>query len=150
MVRVRAEEGDLRLARITSGLVVAALALAACGAEKDYANDPRPPSPINVSASITNDKVTVSPAEFGAGPVTLLIANLTDETQRITVETQDLADEAGIKQQSSDINPQGTASLKVDVPEGEYVVAVEAAGIKEAKVTVGAERPSSQDQLLQP
>lgn len=131
-------------------MAAVAFALAGCGAEKDYANDPRPPSPINVSASITDEKVTVSPAEFGAGPVTLLIANLTDETQQVTMETQDLADTAGIKQTSSDINPQGTASLKVDVPEGDYVVSVEAAGIKEARVTVGAERPSSQDQLLQP
>jgi anti-sigma28 factor (negative regulator of flagellin synthesis) len=131
-------------------MVAAALALAGCGSESDYANDPRPPTPINISASISPDKVTVSPQQFGAGPVTFLIANLTDDTQTVTVETQDLAQKAGIKQTSSVINPQGTATLKVDVAEGEYTVSVDSASIQEAHISVGAERESSQDQLLQP
>ena len=92
----------------------------------------------------------MSPAEFGAGPVTLLIANLTEESQQVTIETRDLAQKAGIKQTSSVINPQGTGTLKVDVPEGTYVVSVARDGIQEATVAVGDERPSSQDQLLQP
>ncbi|MEA2124603.1 MAG: hypothetical protein QOI80_1385 [Solirubrobacteraceae bacterium] len=130
--------------------MAAALVLAGCGSESDYANDPRPPTPINISASISPDKVTVSPQEFGAGPVTFLIANLTDDTQQVTVETQDLAQKAGIKQTSSLINPQGTATLKVDVKEGDYTVSVKSASIQEAHIKVGAERKSSQDQLLQP
>ncbi len=130
------------------GLV--SLALASCGSESDYANDPRPPTPISVSAAISPDKITVSPAKFGAGPVTFLIANLTDDTQQVTVETRDLSDTAGIKQSSSVINPQGTATLKVDIKEGDYVVSVEENSIREARLTVGAERESSQDQLLQP
>ncbi len=130
------------------GLV--SLALASCGSESDYANDPRPPTPISVSAAISPDKITVSPAKFGAGPVTFLIANLTDDTQQVTVETRDLSDTAGIKQSSSVINPQGTATLKVDIKEGDYVVSVEENSIRDARLTVGAERESSQDQLLQP
>jgi hypothetical protein len=130
--------------------MLAAIALAGCGGGSDYANDPRPPAPINVSASISPDKVTVSPSAFGAGPVTLLIANLTDESQRLTVETQALSQKAGIRQRSAIINPQGTGTLKVDVPEGTYVVSVERDGIRAATVKVGAKRPSSQDQLLQP
>lgn len=129
---------------------VAAWALAGCGGESDYANEPRPPAPINVSASISPDKVTVSPSEFGAGPITLLIANLTEETQQVTIETRELSKEAGIQQTSSVINPRGTATLKVDVPEGDYVVRVDRPGIDEATVSVGDERASSQDQLLQP
>ncbi len=130
--------------------IVAAVAIGGCGSESDYANDPRPPSAINVSASISPSKVTVSPTEFGAGPVTLLIANLTEETQQLTIETQSLSQKAGIKQTSSVINPQGTGTLKVDVPEGTYVVRAAREGIQEATVKVGEERPSSQDQLLQP
>ena len=125
-------------------------ALVGCGSEADYANDPRPPAPINVSASISPDKVTVSPDEFGAGPITLLIANLTDESQQVTIETQDLSQEAGIKQRSAVIHPQGTGELQVDVPEGTYVVSTDGNGIQEATVRVGPERPSSQDELLQP
>jgi predicted component of type VI protein secretion system len=131
-------------------VILAALALFGCGSKDDYANDPRPPAPINISVAISPDKVTVSPSEFGAGPVTLLIANLTEDSQRLTIETQELSKEAGIKQQSSVINPQGTGTLKVDVPEGTYVVGVDRENIREARVEVGEERESSQDQLLQP
>ncbi len=134
--------------KIATGLVV--LALAGCGADSDYANDPRPPTPITVSAAISPDKITVSPTSFGAGPVTFLIANLTGDTQQVTVETRDLSDKAGIKQSSSTINPQGTATLKVDIAEGDYVVHVKKSSIREAHLKVGAERASSQDQLLQP
>jgi hypothetical protein len=133
---------------ITTGL--AALALAGCGSESDYANDPRPPVPVNISAAISPEKITVSPAKFGAGPVTFLIANLTDDTQQVTVETEDLASTSGIKQSSSVINPQGTATLKVDLKEGDYTVSVEDGQIKATHITVGAERESSHDQLLQP
>lgn len=138
----------MRRGTFLTGLL--ALALTSCGSESDYKNDPRPPTPISVSAAISDSKVTVSPAKFGAGPVTFLIANLTDDTQQVTVETRDLSDQAGIKQSSSVINPQGTATLKVDIKEGDYVVSVKENTIREARLTVGAERESSQDQLLQP
>jgi hypothetical protein len=143
-------ERDLRATRTASATVVAALTLVSCGSEADYKNDPRPPSPINISAAISAQKVTVSPQKFGAGPVTFLIANLTDDTQEVTVETADLANKAGIRQTTSPINPQGTATLKVDVEEGDYVVRTKSSGIREAHITVGAERASSQDTLLQP
>jgi hypothetical protein len=146
----RPEERALRVSLIAPGLVAAALALVGCGSQSDYANDPRPPVPINISASISPDKITVSPHEFGAGPVTFLIANLTEDSQQVTIETQDLAATAGIKQTSSVINPQGTATLKLDVKEGDYTVSVESSSIKEAHMQVSAERESSQDQLLQP
>jgi hypothetical protein len=126
------------------------LALAGCGSESDYANDPRPPTPITVSAAISPEKVTVSPTSFGAGPVTFLIANLTNDTQQVTVQTRDSASSAGIRQSSSAINPQGTATLKVDVKEGDYIVSVKNHTIREARLRVGTKRKSSQDQLLQP
>ena len=141
----------MKVSRTAMALIAAAAAaIGGCGSESDYANDPRPPAAINVSAAISPSKVTVSPTEFGAGPVTLLIANLTDESQQLTIETQSLSQEAGIKQTSSVINPKGTGTLKVDVPEGTYVVSVARDGIQDATVRVGEERPSSQDQLLQP
>ena len=137
--------------RFVTGLLAATLALAGCGSDPDYANDPRPPSPINVTAAITDDEITVSPREFGAGPIVLIIANETQDTQRVTLETDELAGkQGGIKQSTAPINPDGTATLKVDVRQGEYQVSTDGEGIQPAKVTVGKKRESAQNDLLQP
>ncbi len=137
----------LRLTRIATGsVVVAAAMIAGCGGSRDYANDPRPPTPINVAAAISPDKVKVDPRSFGGGPVTVIIDNLTDKAQKVTVE----AAEPGLKQTSSSINPQGTATLKVDMKRGAYTVSVEDSKIKPAHVMVGKPRASSQDRLRQP
>ena len=140
----------MKRALIASKWALVALALAGCGSDADYANDPRPPAPINVSAAISTEKVTISPGNFGAGPVTFLIANLTDSNQQVTVETRDLSEKAGIKQTSSTINPQGTATMKLDIKQGAYTVSVSSKGIRPAALKVGGERESSQDLLLQP
>ena len=98
--------------RIVTGLMAATLALAGCGSDPDYANDPRPPSPINVTSAVTPEKVTVSPPKFGAGPIVLIIANQTEQPQRVTLQTDELAGSSGgIKQSTSPINPGGTATL---------------------------------------
>ena len=137
--------------RTALGLLAATLGLAGCGTEADYKNDPRPPSPINVTAAITPEKVTVSPREFGAGPLVLIVANQTSEPQRVTLQTDEIAGEqGGIKQSTAPINPDGTATLKLDVRQGQYEVSVEGAGIQAARVNVGAERESAQNELLQP
>jgi len=66
---------------------VFAVAVAGCGSNNDYKNQPRPPSPIVLTASISKDKVSVSPANFGAGPVSLIITNLTGAPQEVTFES---------------------------------------------------------------
>ena len=45
----------------TTGVLAAMGAMTACGSDPDYANEPRPPTPINVSAAISDDRITVSP-----------------------------------------------------------------------------------------
>jgi hypothetical protein len=145
------EEGILRLARIASALVVlAALAASGCGDNRGYANEARPPVPVTLTASIDDQGVRVSPAKVGAGPIELIIANLTDRTRRVTLESDTLANDApGIKQQTAPINPQGTARLQVEVQPGRYLVHT---GNKDDAfaLRVGKERASSQDQLLLP
>ncbi len=141
----------MRHVRTTTGVLAAMGALAACGSDPDYANEPRPPTPINVSAAITDDRITVSPRRFGAGPVVVLIANQTAEAQRVTVESDTFGDkDPGIKQQTAPINPQGTATLKIDMSRGRYMVTVDGDGIEETTVRVGRDRGSSSDQLLTP
>lgn len=122
-----------------------------CGGADDYANEPRPPSPIVVSASISPDRVSVSPQEFGAGPVTLIVANQTERAHEITLETDEIGGSGpGIEQRSGPINPGDTASLKADLRKGTYSVGVADRAIDDAQLRVGAQRPSAQDELLQP
>lgn len=128
------------------------LVAAGCGGdEADYANEPRPPSPIVVSASIGPEGVSVSPRRFGAGPITLIVTNQTERAQELTLETDEIGGSApGIEQNSGPINPGDTASLKADLRRGTYRVAVAGRGAAGVALRVGASRPSSQDDLLQP
>jgi hypothetical protein len=130
--------------------VLAAALLTGCGGgDDDYANNPRPPAPINVTAAITDRGITVSPTEFGAGPVVFIIANQTDAATKVTLES-DTSAGPGIKQTTSPINPDGTATLKVDMKTGSYEVRVDGADADPAALTVGQPRKSAQDELLQP
>lgn len=135
--------------RIAALLPAAAAVLAAgCGEDESYSNEPRPPSPILVTAAITKDEVSVSPTKFGAGPITLVVTNQTDAAQQITFETAGGA--AGFRQQTGPINPGDTANLKAEVPTGKVTVRVQNDGISAADITVGDRRPTAQDQLLLP
>lgn len=126
----------------------AALAFAGCGDDEDYENAERPPSPIVVTAFISDESVSVSPASFGAGPVNLVITNQTATAQQVTFESD--GSDAGFRQQTGPINPGAPATLKADVPPGAAVVRVDGAGIKPALIRVGAARESAQNELLQP
>jgi hypothetical protein len=125
-------------------LCAAALAIAACG-ESDDRNANRPAVPINVSVQLGAKKVSVSPAKFGAGPITMLVANQSGASQTVTI------DGPRVRQSVGPINPQDTATLKVTVEPGEYTLATdESASLREARLTVGPKRPSGQNTLLLP
>ena len=150
MERVRATRTSCFAVALTA--IGVSLPLSGCGGdEADYANDPRPPAPITVSARIGDDRVSVSPAEFGAGPVTLIVSNQTSEAQELTLETDEIGGDApGIEQNSGPINPGDTASLKADLRSGTYSIGVDGDGIEGASLDVGDERESAQNELLQP
>jgi len=135
-----------------AAVALGALALAAgCGEEDDYKNEPRPPAPIVVSASIGEERVSVSPRRFGAGPITLIVANQTERAQEIRLETDELGGDApGIEQSSGPINPGDTASLKANLRPGTYSIGVIGRGGSAASLRVGEARESAQDELLQP
>src|SRR4051812_10820805 len=127
-----------------------ALVGAGCGDDTSYKNKLKPPEPINVTANVSNSRVSVSPNAFGAGPIVLIITNQTTRRQDITLETAALNGKPGIKQTTS-ITPQGgTAQLQVDVTQGNYELRVDDSGVEPAKIAVGGQRGSSQNELLQP
>jgi len=125
------------------------LALAACGTTGQRRNDPRTPARIVVTGSISTDRVSISPRRFGAGPVSLVVANLTDTSQQLTLESAE-RDRPGIRQQTAPINPRDTAELRADLRRGRYTVHVTGGGIAAATLRVGQRRASGRNELLQP
>src|SRR4051794_6107508 len=101
------------------GATSAALLIAGCGSENDYANNPRPPSPITITASINDGRVEVSPQRFGAGPITLVVTNQAGRSTDLVIETDNTGSgKAGIRQRTGPINPQATAPLTAALPQG--------------------------------
>ena len=129
-------------------VVVGASLLAGCGEQEDHANRERPAASINVTAAIADGRIQVSPRRFGAGPIRLIISNQTASAQALTFETGGGA--SGVTQSTQPIRPSGTATLEVDVPEGDYELSSSDGGVKAAAVTVGAPRESAQNELLLP
>jgi hypothetical protein len=128
-----------------------ACTMAGCGGESDYANKPRPATPINVTAAIDEGKISISPKTFGAGPIVMIVSNQTGKAQTVTLETDELGGtQPGLTQSTDPVDPRGTGTLKVDVREGDYSVSVKGAGIEPAAVKVGRNRKSAQDDLLEP
>ena len=137
--------------RVYGWIAFGLVAVAGCGGGGDYANKPRPPAPINVTAAITNARVSVSPQRFGAGPIVLIISNQSSTAQKVTFQTDELGgSQPGRKFDTTPINPRGTATLKVDVRQGDWKLSTSDGGIRAAAVTVGRKRKSAQGDLLQP
>ena len=141
-----------RTAAHASLVVAVAFAVGACGSSSaDYKNDPRPPATIIITGYISDQRVSVSPRSFGAGPLSLIVTNQTSSSQRVTLESAGATGSGpGIRQVTAPISPQDTATLKVDVKPGSYSVHVGADAIRAARLKVGPERASAQNDLLQP
>jgi hypothetical protein len=129
-----------------SGVV---LVVAGCGGGGSYANDPRPPAPLTVTAAIRPEGVVISPARIGAGPIVLIATNLTSASQDLSV-AQDTSGTSVVGDTTGPINPQGVGQLKVDVTEGHYTIKASGGSVKPAILAVGRPRPSAQNELLQP
>jgi hypothetical protein len=143
-----------RQAAVAACALVSALAVTACGGSgQTYKNAQRPPTPIVISAAIDGHRVSVSPKRFGAGPITLVISNQSNATQQVTLETVDTAQSTGPGEtavQTGPINPRETASVKAVVKPGTYELHTAGDNVAGARITVGRERPSAQNDLLQP
>jgi hypothetical protein len=132
-------------------LVLALAALAGCGGDDERVNANRPPSPINVTAAVDDDKVLVTPKRFGAGPIVIIVSNQSSEPQEVTFETNELAGESGgIQVKSRPIMPSSTGTVQVTPRPGTYRLRAGAGSIEPAEVRVGPARDSAQDDVLLP
>lgn len=132
--------------------VGAAMLIAGCGASDDYANDERPAAPINLSVSVTDDRVAISPARVGAGPVVLIVSNQSGSSRDVRLSPPEGSSSACVDADASSgpINPSGTARLQLDLVEGDCVVSVRGRDVRPARLSVGAPRETAQAELLQP
>jgi hypothetical protein len=135
--------------RLSAGALAVGLVLSSCGSEEPRKRGDRPPTPIVVNAAILDERLAVSPAEFGAGPIRLVVTNQTRASKELRLETA--GPESGLRQRTGPINPSDTASLQADLPEGSYTMTVgEGDDETSATLAVGPERPNSDNDLLQP
>ncbi len=136
--------GSRRLA--CGAAIAAALAVAACG-EEDFVNAPRPSSAIGLAARIGDRDISVSPssaAAVGAGLATITISNQSSDPATLTLEGP--TDEA-----SGEIPAGGIGKMQIVLDQGEYTVSAgEDSDARETELAVGAERKSSENELLQP
>jgi hypothetical protein len=126
----------------------AALLVAGCG-DEDFENDPRPPVPVALTGVIQDDKVTVSPAEIGAGPILITISNQTDAPKTITLEGGQVTERVG------PVDPLDTATIQRTLAPGSYEVRAGSRRavrkeIAPAVLAIGEERQPSNNDLLLP
>ncbi len=148
-MRIRAHAAQTIRGPLPAVLVtVLLLGAAACDGD-DFANDPRPPIPFDVTALVTEDGISVSPAQFGAGVVRVIIANQTEESQTLTLQRQD-SDRLVVGRQTGSIDPGDTAELKADLEPVTYELIAERDDVEEATIEVTGQRPSGENVLLLP
>jgi len=138
--------------RTCVALLAGGIVIAGCGNDKNYKNEPRPPSPINVTAFVSGRQVSVSPNTFGAGPIVVIVTNQSQSSQDVTFQTSTAGSGSGddLTQSTGPINPGDTGQIKLDVAQGRYVVRTGSDSIRPAAVNVGPQRESAQNKLLQP
>lgn len=130
---------------MAAGVAIAlVVGVSGCG-EDDFENEPRPPSPVELTAAIDAKSVSIAPSDPSAGLVVITISNQTEETTRLVLDGPGDEDPA-----SGSIPPRGTGSIKAALEEGEYQAMADNEAIKAAPITVGPPGESSQNDLLLP
>ena len=135
-------------ARVVVSAGIATALIAGCG-DEDFANEPRPPVPIELTGVVQDEAVTVSPARIGAGPVRITVSNQTRRRQSITLEGERTRTQVG------PVDPLDTATIRSTLDPGLYEVSAGSAvavpkEIRPALLRIGRERPSSSGDLLLP
>jgi hypothetical protein len=128
--------------------VAAALAIAGCGGGSTFANRPRPPTVVDLTVDVTNQRVMVSPASVGLGPLELFVTNEASKTATLTL----LEPDGGVLADTGPLNPQSTTHFTVAPrARGTYTLSAGArSGIRPASLAIGPPRPNGNNVLLQP
>jgi hypothetical protein len=128
--------------------VVLAALIAGCG-EDDFKNEARAPVRMALTGVIQDDKVTVSPARLGAGPVEITISNQTDSVRTITLEGESITEQQG------PVRPGDTTTIQKTLKPGSYEVRAGSEKavrqeIQPAVLEIGKKRRNSNNELLLP
>ncbi len=116
-----------------------------CG-EDDFENEPRPPSPVELTAAIDSKSVSIAPSDPAAGIVVITISNQTEEATELVLDGPSDDDPS-----SGTIEPRGTGTIKANLEEGDYqALAGDSDTIDSAVLSVGPPGESSQNDLLLP
>ena len=143
-----------------------ALFAAGCGSE-DHPNEPRPPQAVEVTVSISDNRLSVQPSEVGYGNSDQPMSQNIDQPQAelsssrpltISFTVSNLTDydtvlqfEGPASESSPKVIAQGTNGFKFDLPSGDYfIVATGIPGTPQTSFSIGPKRPSSQNDLLLP
>lgn len=143
-------------------LIVLTAGAAGCGSSGGghFANEPRPPSPVNLTVYINDQRISLSPANVGAGPIVFIVTNQSTRAESLTILPA--GDAAGQPlANTGPISPMATAQVKVSLSSGAYTVATTSSAgteaaqavapqIQPALLHIGPSRPSSSGQLLVP
>lgn len=135
------------------GLATLLVLAAGCGSsDSEYANADRPPAPISISIAVVGDRVALAPDRVGAGPVVLLIANESGRSRDVTLAAAGDAGRSCVADEASSgpIDTQGAARITLPLVEGTCEVGVADGTLRPARLIVGPERESAQQDLLQP
>jgi hypothetical protein len=138
----------MRARATTAAVLAVGVVVAGCG-EEDFANEPRPPVPVELTGVIQDDAVTVSPARIGAGPILITMSNQTADPVTVTLEGGSITDEVG------PVPPLDTATIQKTLDPGLYELRAGSdvalpREIRPAELEIGEERESSSSDLLLP
>ncbi len=141
-----------RLPALAAWGLLASLVFAACG-DDDFANERSPAVAVAITGVITEQRVDISPNELAGGPIVLTISNQTPESHQVTLAGEG-DDGTEIRQVTGPINPEGTAQIEENLPEGEYRVSASSDPFEDdlapGTITVQGDRGSGSDDLQLP
>ncbi|MFN2617216.1 MAG: hypothetical protein ABR581_08850 [Thermoleophilaceae bacterium] len=115
----------------------------------DFQRKTRSPVPLELTGVIQPNKVTISPAKAGAGPISITVSNQTEEAHTVTLEGESVRERVG------PINPQDTATIQTTLRPGSYEVRAGSSvavpsEIRPGPLRIGRKRRDSNDKLLLP